>query len=84
MGTDCCANVNVKNMLTVGGHVLVSSSTHGIVTDFREYGTLLVESEDVVHELIVTAGIGRVTVHELLAQKRHVAGGKEPRTFDIT
>ena len=27
MGTDCCANVNVKNMLTVRGHVLVSSNT---------------------------------------------------------
>ena len=55
------------------------------VTGLRAHGTLLCESEAVVHETTVTSGIDRVTIHELLlAQRRPVANGDEPGTFEGT
>ena len=75
----------LKDMLAVGGHVPVFRATRNIasalgcdatVTDLRACGALLSESEGVVHELTVTAGIDHATVHELLlALRRKVAGG---------
>ena len=55
------------------------------VTGLRARGILLGESEVVVQELTVTTGIDRFTIHELLLnQRRQVANGDEPGTFEGT
>ena len=51
------------------------------VTCLSPHGVLLCRSGGVVHELTVTTGVDRVTVHELLlARRQQVVGGEEPCT----
>ena len=65
---------------------LASALSCGVtVTVLRAHGILLGKSEAVVHETTVTTGIDRVTIHELLlAQRRQIARGDEPSTFERT
>ena len=80
MGTDCCAIVHVKSLLTVGGHVFVSRDTS--LDDPRCNSIPCERPSGVVCELTVTGGIDRDTIHKLLfAQRRQVVGDHESGIF---
>ena len=68
-------NRTLSHLLTTMG------KNHTTVTCISPHGVFLCRSGGVIHELTVTTGVDRVTVHELLlARRQQVVGGEEPCT----